>query len=461
MDRHGMGRTILLLASLACLVLPAVALDSSVRIVRLSYLNGDVQVDRGDAQGYQRAILNTPIVQGTRLWTRGEDALAEVEFEDGSTLRLTPGTTVVFQELALRGSGEKVTKVDLDGGTAYFDVRGHMGDFRVTFAGEEIAVSHATRFRVYGGDRGQFKLADYKGNLDVRSGEKQISVRGGETLDLNDSEHYNLAKSIAEGSYDDWNKERDAYSQSAASASTYRHDYYDNGFSPAYSYGLADLAYYGNYFYAPGWGWMWRPYYSGAAWNPFMDGAWAWYPQFGYMWISPYPWGWMPYRYGAWNFVPGYGWCWSPATVWNTWLPVTTVTHPPVNWQPLRPPAAPPQPGTATLMPVGRTWGAVYPPGSVRPMGTALLPSGNAGAKTPQGWAASAPVIHSSPITPSNSTAASTTSPQTPRHSPPSNAPHPPMGSAATRPTTSGGTHSWGAGHTGAATGAGHAGSHR
>jgi Family of unknown function (DUF6600)/FecR protein len=380
MNRRRLGNTLLLLATFVCLmwVVPAAAVDTNVRIVRLSYTSGDVQLDRREGQGYEQAIMNMPIIQGSRLWARGEDALAEVEFEDGSTLRLTPDTAVEFEELSLRGSGEKASSVDLGNGTAYFDIRNHMGDFRVTFGGQQVIVSRPARFRVFG-DHGQLKVAVYKGNLEVRSGDNRIEVRNGETftLDLSDLSRYNLAKGVEEGSYDDWNQERERYAQSYAAASTYSADSYSSGFSPAYSYGLADLAYYGNYFYAPGWGWVWRPYYTSAAWNPFMDGAWAWYPQFGYLWVSSYPWGWMPYRYGAWNFVPGYGWCWMPGTTWNTWLPVTAVNHPPVNWVAVRPPAAPPQPGTTGILRVGRTSGPVYPPGSAPPAihGKSLLDS--------------------------------------------------------------------------------------
>ena len=381
MNRRKVGNTLLLLVTVVCLVwvVPAAALDTNVRIVRLSYVSGDVQVNRPQGQEYERAIMNMPIIQGSRLWTRGEDALAEVEFEDGSAMRLTPGTAVEFSELSLRESGEKVSIMDIESGTAYFDVRSHMGDFRINFGGQQIAVTHPARFRVFGAN-GQFKVAVYKGELGVRSGDKRIEVRNGETftLDVSGPSQYNLSKSIAEGSYDDWNQERERYTQSYTSASTYSADSYYGGFSSAYSYGLADLAYYGNYFYAPGWGWVWRPYYTGVAWNPFMDGAWMWYPQFGYMWVSPYPWGWMPYRYGAWNFVPGYGWCWMPGTTWNTWLPVTVVNHPPLNWVPVRPPVKPPQPG-AGIVAVGRTVGPVYPPGwtstGMSTAGTGLLPS--------------------------------------------------------------------------------------
>ena len=53
----------------------------------------------------------------------------------------------------------------------------------------------------------------------------------------------------------------------------------------------------------PGYGMMWQPYLVGAGWDPFMNGAWMWYPGAGYAWISSYPWGWTPYRYGSWTYI--------------------------------------------------------------------------------------------------------------------------------------------------------------
>jgi len=62
---------------------------------------------------------------------------------------------------------------------------------------------------------------------------------------------------------------------------------------------------------------MWRPYFASAAWDPYANGAWAWYQGAGYSWVSPYPWGWMPYHYGSWAFCPGMGWGWMPGGYWN------------------------------------------------------------------------------------------------------------------------------------------------
>ena len=99
--------TLFALTILTCwLAVPSFA-DSQARIVRLSQVDGDVQIDRNTGLGYEKAFLNLPITQGTKVRT-GSDARAEIEFEDGSTLRITPGTTVDFSELSLRDFRRKV-----------------------------------------------------------------------------------------------------------------------------------------------------------------------------------------------------------------------------------------------------------------------------------------------------------------------------------------------------------------
>ena len=79
--------------------LPALA-DSHVRIVRLSYIEGGVQIDRDTGQ-YEKAIVNLPITEGFKVRT-GADGRAEVEFEDGSTLRLASNTTVQIGRASCR-----------------------------------------------------------------------------------------------------------------------------------------------------------------------------------------------------------------------------------------------------------------------------------------------------------------------------------------------------------------------
>src|ERR1700720_855629 len=80
------------------LLVPAMA-DSHARIVRLSYVDGDVEIDKADGHGFSAAYLNMPVTHQSKLWAR--DGQAEVEFEDGSSIRLTPDTIVGFTDLSL------------------------------------------------------------------------------------------------------------------------------------------------------------------------------------------------------------------------------------------------------------------------------------------------------------------------------------------------------------------------
>jgi hypothetical protein len=371
-----MGKAFVLLAAVLCLglILPSAWADSKARIVRISYVDGNVQIDRGEGKGYEPAIMNMPIVQGTRLWAQGKNALAEVELEDASAIRLTPDSIMNFQELGLRSSGQRVSVVNLEQGTAYFNTRGHEGDFRIVAGPDQIVVPRNSRFRL-DLDKQQLKLAVFKGDIHVSAPGKNFKVKKDETLaeNLSQPSQSLVAKGLSASPFDQWNQQREDY-QSTYVAS----DWGYGGYSAAYAYGLSDLNYYGNSFYAPGWGWLWQPFGFGYGWNPFMDGSWMWYPGAGYMWVSSYPWGWMPYRYGTWNFVPGYGWCWAPAMTWSAWAPYTPVAHAPTGFVQPTPPATSfvkggPVPSTVVL---GHGSTTLFPVALGKPGSTTLPLSG-------------------------------------------------------------------------------------
>jgi hypothetical protein len=319
----------LLLVLLAALVFaPSARADSQARIVRLSLVDGAVQINRG--QGFEKAIMNMPITQGMKLST-ADDGRAEVEFEDGTTLRLAPRTDVEFPALRLRSSGARFTTVLVNQGTAYFNVRHKRDDdFRVAFANREINADRNVHFRLdlAGGNP---ELAVFKGDLDINDPQAHVTVKKNETLtlDVADNGRFDLAKNIAPGSYDGWDADRINYASQYASSSYNTH-------SPYY-YGASDLNYYGSWYSYPGYGMMWRPFGVGYGWDPFYDGAWAWYPSFGYTWVSTYPWGWTPYRYGSWTFIPSYGWAWQPG-MWNTWYTVPPVYNAPPFYHGPKPP---------------------------------------------------------------------------------------------------------------------------
>lgn len=300
--------------------------DSQARIVRLSYIEGDVQLDRGDGGGYIRAFLNMPLVEGASLWTK-EDARAEIEFEDGSTVRLVPDSIVYFSELRLRSDGSRATALELKDGSGYFNVKKQDHDtFRVTADLREVALEKNSEFRMMRDLRRQppeLSVAVIKGEVRfVTEDGQRIAVKKNETItvDFEDAGRYFLAKGIAEEAHDYWNREREADRVELARKAQQGLIY------------VADLQRYGTYFDVAGYGRVWRPAAVSFSWDPFSNGNWVWYPGSGYVWVSDYVWGWTPFRYGSWVHIGGRGWCWQPAVVYTTWVPRPVIVNPPSGY---------------------------------------------------------------------------------------------------------------------------------
>jgi hypothetical protein len=340
MSNRSLGKSLALGLGLVFVLTTIASAESHVRIVRLSEVQGTVEIDRNTGQGFEKASANMPIAEGMKLVAKA-DGRAEIEFEDGSTVRITPNTKLDFTKLSLQDSGAKVSSMLLTEGLAYVEYTGkHKEDeFSLEFKGEKMQPQRETHFRVNLADT-EAVVAVFSGELKVEgaSGTAELSKNKSATFDLAASNTFTIAKNIEEEPFDAWDKQQAKYQQEYASKGSYR-DY-------PYGYGVSDLNYYGSYSNIPGYGWMWQPYFAGVGWDPFMDGSWVFYPGFGYTWVSAYPWGWMPYRYGSWHFVSGYGWMWQPGGFGGGWYTVPAVTNPPQRFRPPQPPTR----GTATVL---------------------------------------------------------------------------------------------------------------
>ncbi len=386
-----LGKMVAMWAVLAAAFLAVSAsAGSKARIVRLSQVQGTVQFDRAAGSGFDKAFINLPVIESSRLKT-GNDGRAEVEFEDGSALRLAPNSEVDFIRLALGDDGQKLNTVQLVSGTVYANLHPKnagqkTGDqFLLNFDRESVTVLQAAHFRVQLGDAAA-TLAVFKGKVSVTSPAGQIDVSGkhSATIDLSNKDLtksdlansdpakkniFVIARNYEDDPSDNWDRQQGDYHDRYASAG-------GSSLSSPYGYGMSDLNYYGNFTTVPGYGFVWQPYFLGANWSPFQDGGWAFYPGAGYMWVSGYPWGWMPYNYGNWAFAPGYGYVWQPGN-WNTWNALPLVVNAPATTKVPTPPAS----GNQTVM-VGLGL-AAYPAGEA-PRRLTINP-GSAGFGVPRG----------------------------------------------------------------------------
>jgi hypothetical protein len=324
---------------------------SKVRIVRLSEMRGIVRVDRGSGRGFEAAMQNLPIVESSRVQTG--IGVAEIEFEDNSTLRLTPDTEVEFPLLERRASGATVTAVRVLRGMAYVSLtktQNASNDFTLLFGPEKMPLPPDSHLRLQMNATGA-DLAVLNGMLEVSGVDGPIAVPRRRTITFAfvSTSQPEVKKDIAAESLDSWDKQSADYHARVATLAAL-------GNAP-YSYGLNDMSYYGSFMDSGSCGTMWQPYFASASWDPYANGTWAWYPGTGYSWVSPYPWGWMPYHYGSWSYCPGTGWGWVPGGAWNGLANVpagTGSTFGSIGSRPHSPhrPTQPPQPGETTLVAV-------------------------------------------------------------------------------------------------------------
>ncbi len=362
--------------SLACwagvlLVAVSAQATSHVRIVRLSYVDGKVEMDRANGQGLERAVLNSPVVEGSRILT-GSNGLAEVEFEDNSVVRLGEATDIKFSQLLINDAGDKVNEVSLLRGSLYFDTRNNKSEIdRVIAAGQTFLMRRDSqvRFQMIGD---QVQAAVFTGEVTMDNGGQLVRLKKNDTLTVDSANPsgYLLAKGVDSLPLDRWSTERHSYQDA------YAYNNVGSGNKALSGYGYSDLAYYGAFMNVPGYGMAWQPFGASnwIGWNPYLSGTWNYLGGMGYVWSSAYAWGWMPYHYGSWANVPAYGWVWVPGNtlknggVVTNWQATAPVVKSPAGYSAPVPPTSSPSGSHPAIM-VGRIGNApaYLPDGQVPP----------------------------------------------------------------------------------------------
>jgi hypothetical protein len=287
------------------------------RAARLSYLEGNVTVDRANNTGSDKAQLNMPIAEGQRIST-GDSGQAEVEFEDGSVVRLTPYSSLSLDSLSADADGNFQTQMTVVRGLVYAELRSAPKyTYRLIAGGDVISPVENTTLRV-NMDEPPAVISVLSGTAHVESGDSQTGyrtdVRAGESLkeDASSSGRYFLTQQIAQDSWDAWNEQRDQQAADEAANRTSARDTY----AGQQGYGWSDLDANGTWYDIPSQGPVWQPTIAlDASFDPYGYGSWVWYPSLGYVWASGYSWGWTPFRCGSWSYWNGFGWGWSPGAV--------------------------------------------------------------------------------------------------------------------------------------------------
>jgi hypothetical protein len=271
-------------------------------VARISVMNGDVSVRRGDNGDFVAAALNAPLVVGDRILT-GPNSRAEVQFDWANMIRLAPDTEVRLAEL-----GDRHYQIQLARGLATFRVlRASEADVEVSTPQVSIRPKNQGVYRLLVRDDGQSEVTARSGDVEIFTPRGVETLHAGQTMQVRGTAsdpEFQIVAAYGEDEWDRWNRSRDQSLERAASPRYVNRDVY----------GTEDLDGYGQWVQDPSYGAVWAPRVA-AGWAPYREGRWVWVDYYGWTWVSYDPWGWAPYHYGRWYQSSLYGWCWYPGAI--------------------------------------------------------------------------------------------------------------------------------------------------
>jgi hypothetical protein len=182
--------------------------DTLVRSVSLRHIQGKVGFDRGKGKGLEEAVQSFPVIQGMKLVTA--DGYAEVGFEDGTYLRLTPSSVVVFDQLGLHKTGVLASAVGVRLGTIYVATADWKGsEIRLQVGATCILANRSTHMRLEI-TRERMELAVFAGSASVEGpAGRMVTVKKSESLPFRPAEGgmATIVPGIEVRPTDDWEKE--------------------------------------------------------------------------------------------------------------------------------------------------------------------------------------------------------------------------------------------------------------
>ena len=141
-------------------------------VLRLSDVQGDVRVYRGDLLAFPQAYVNTPITEGMRVVT-GDSGRAEIQFNDGSVARLAPNSSLLVARLGSANDGILNTRLEALTGLTYYEFNTQGNQYTLGVGPETIVPEGNAVIRV-DMDNLPYQVADMQGGLRILHGNDLI-----------------------------------------------------------------------------------------------------------------------------------------------------------------------------------------------------------------------------------------------------------------------------------------------
>ena len=279
-------------------------------VARISLMNGDVSVRRGDSADWVAGVVNAPLLTADQIVT-GPNSRAEVQFDSANMLRIGGNAEVHLAQLENRRY-----QLELARGTVTFRVlRASDANVEVDTPTVSVRPSRQGSYRITVKDTGETEITSRAGDVEIFSPGGSQWLNAGQTMQVRGTAadpEFQIMAALAPDDWDRWNDSRDGVLTRAV--------------SPRYVgpgvYGTEDLDTGGTWGTDPDYGSVWRPAVA-PGWAPYQCGSWVWEDWYGWTWVGCEAWGWAPYHYGRWFWRTGFGWGWYPGMmgVRHYWSP--------------------------------------------------------------------------------------------------------------------------------------------
>jgi hypothetical protein len=318
------------MAAVVLLFMPVYAFSANPGWMRISLMEGDVQVKTPDAGDWGLASINGPIMEGDQVWVP-EGGRVELQLNSGTYIRLDQNSA-----LQILSMDRDSSQFYLSQGHAYVYFNAPRGGVIQidTPDGSTRAFDRAV-FRIDMSDQYQYTdVAVYRGYVEMENQVGRTRINAGEMLSIGQNTNGEIAQMGPPDEWEGWNKTRNdrIFARRGVSSrylppelGTYANDFDTSG----------------RWVEVPDYGYCWTPTIAvGASWAPYRSGRWIWSGG-DYVWISYDSWGWAPYHYGRWAFIANIGWCWVPPVAgdvyWGPGYVGWVMTGDYVSWVPLAP----------------------------------------------------------------------------------------------------------------------------
>jgi hypothetical protein len=277
--------------------------DLQRAVARISLMNGEVSVRRGDSGDWVAGIINAPLLAEDRIST-GPNSRAEVQLDAANVLRIGGVAEVRLVQMEYGRY-----QIELAHGTLTYDVvRPSSANAEVDTPSIAVKPSQKGIYRISVNDAGETEVTVRAGQVEVYSPKGSQWVQPGQSLLARGNASNAEFQMVAALPYDDWDRWNADRDQALARAVS-------DQYVPQGVYGAEDLDNYGSWSNVAPYGYCWHPAVAmDPGWAPYRAGRWVWEDWYGWTWVSYDPWGWAPYHYGRWFSNSG-GWWWYPGVI--------------------------------------------------------------------------------------------------------------------------------------------------